>query len=41
MQDLKHTRRAFLGTAAAAVAVPALGAHGSRARGCRQRPHGR
>ena len=26
MQDLRHTRRAFLGTAAAAVAMPALGA---------------
>jgi sugar phosphate isomerase/epimerase len=30
MQDLKHTRRAFLGTAAAAVAVPALGTHAAR-----------
>jgi hypothetical protein len=31
MHHLTHTRRAFLGTAAAAVAAPALAAHGSRA----------
>jgi sugar phosphate isomerase/epimerase len=31
MHHLTHTRRAFLGTAAAAVAAPALAVHGSRA----------